>query len=256
MTNHELAEKTNEELLAEYQRTKELSIKQELVLRYIYLVKNIAIQFRNVYASFAQMDDIINEGIIALMAAVDKYDAEKNAKFETFVSKRLKGLIIDLARKNDWVPRNVRKESKEIDEAMKTLYETLGRYPTNQEIADFMHISLEKYLKNLSKTNLYNVVSLDYLIAEKMGEQVSDPVSNGESSPESQLEKKEQSRILQEGLATLREKEQIVLSLYYRKELTMKEIAEVLDLSEPRISQIHASALRSLKLYLEKNFYS
>lgn len=69
MTNHELAEKTNEELLAEYQRTKELSIKQELVLRYIYLVKNIAIQFRNVYASFAQMDDIINEGIIALMAA-------------------------------------------------------------------------------------------------------------------------------------------------------------------------------------------
>ena len=89
-----------------------------------------------------------------------------------------------------------------------------------------------------------------------MGEQVSDPVSNGESSPESQLEKKEQSRILQEGLATLREKEQIVLSLYYRKELTMKEIAEVLDLSEPRISQIHASALRSLKLYLEKNFYS
>ena len=154
------------------------------------------------------------------------------------------------------MPRNVRKESKEIDEAMKTLYETLGRYPTNQEIADFMHISLEKYLKNLSKTNLYNVVSLDYLIAEKMGEQVSDPVSNGESSPESQLEKKEQSRILQEGLATLREKEQIVLSLYYRKELTMKEIAEVLDLSEPRISQIHASALRSLKLYLEKNFYS
>ena len=138
------------------------------------------------------------------------------------------------------MPRNVRKESKEIDEAMKTLYETLGRYPTNQEIADFMHISLEKYLKNLSKTNLYNVVSLDYLIAEKMGEQVSDPVSNGESSPESQLEKKEQ----------------IVLSLYYRKELTMKEIAEVLDLSEPRISQIHASALRSLKLYLEKNFYS
>lgn len=255
MTNHELAEKTNEELLTEYRQTKDLSIKQELVLRYVYLVKNIAIQFRNVYASFAQIDDIINEGVIALMAAVDKYDPEKNAKFETFVSKRLKGLIIDLARKNDWVPRNIRKESKEIDEAIKALYEKLGRYPTNQEVADYMNISLDKYLKLLSKTNLYNVVSLDYLIVEKMGEQTDDLISQNESIPENQLEKKEKSRILQEGLATLKEKEQIVLSLYYRKELTMKEIAEVLDLSEPRISQIHASALRSLRVYMEKNFH-
>ena len=101
----ELKEKTNEELLALYKAGKDRQVKQEIVLRYVYLVKNIAMKYRGVYASFTQLDDIVNEGIIALMAAVDKYDPDKNARFETFVSKRLKGLIIDIARKQDWIHR-------------------------------------------------------------------------------------------------------------------------------------------------------
>ena len=242
MIQSELAEKTNEELLDAYRQTKDQTVKQEIVLRYLYLVKNIALQFRGVYASFAQTDDIINEGIIALMGAVDKFDPEKNAKFETFVSKRLKGLIIDIARK------------QEIEAAMRTLYEELGRYPTNQEVADYLNISVEKYLKILGKTNLYNLISLDYFIGERTGEQGAERLVSHESSPEEQLENKELQQVLTEGLQSLREKEQMVFSLYYRKELTMKEIAKVMHLSEPRISQIHASGLKALKLYMEKNF--
>lgn len=256
MIQSELAEKTNEELLEIYRQTKNQNVKQEIVLRYLYLVKNIALQFRGIYASFAQIDDIINEGIIALMGAVDKFDPEKNAKFETFVSKRLKGLIIDIARKQDWVPRNIRKDYKEIETAMRTLYEELGRYPTNQEVAEYLNMSLEKYLKILGKTNLYNLISLDYFIGERTGEQGAERLISHEVSPEEQLENKELQQVLTEGLQSLREKEQIVLSLYYRKELTMKEIAKVMHLSEPRISQIHASGLKALKLYMEKNFHA
>ena len=254
MMQSELEEKTNEELLDTYRQTKNQTVKQEIVLRYLYLVKNIALQFRGVYASFAQTDDIINEGIIALMGAVDKFDPEKNAKFETFVSKRLKGLIIDIARKQDWVPRNIRKDYKEIEAAMRTLYGELGRYPTNQEVAEYLNISVEKYLKILGKTNLYNLISLDYFIGERTGEQGAERLVSHESSPEEQLENKELQQVLTEGLHSLREKEQMVLSLYYRKELTMKEIAKVMCLSEPRISQIHASGLKALKLYMEKKF--
>lgn len=256
MIQQDFAGKTNEELLAEYSRTKDQKIKQEIVLRYAYLVKNVAIQFRGVYASFAQMDDIVHEGIIALMAAVDKYQPEQNVKFETFVSKRLRGLIVDLARKQDWIPRNVRKNAKHMDTAVQTLFERLGRYPTNEEVAEFMQMDVSKYLKLQEKTNLYHLISLDACIGDYMGESPIEQIEGEESSPEEEFEKKELSRILQEGLKTLRPKEQLVLSLYYRKELTMKEIAEVMQLSEPRISQIHSNALRSLRVYIQDNFRS
>lgn len=249
----ELKEKTNEELLALYKAGKDQQVKQEIVLRYVYLVKNIAMKYRGVYASFTQLDDIVNEGIIALMAAVDKYDPDKNARFETFVSKRLKGLIIDIARKQDWIPRNVRRESKEVNDAIHTLYERLGRYPTNQEAADYLNMSLEKYQKVLGKSNLYNVISLDYFLWEQNGEQNTESLVSRETPPEQKLEEKEFHSILKEGIMSLREKEQTVISLYYRKELTMKEIAAVMNLSEPRISQIHSNALAKLKVFLEKN---
>ena len=106
--------KTNEELLKLYKETGNLDVKQEIVMRYIYLVKSIALQMRDIYLSFYQVDDIINEGVIAIMSAIDKFDMDKNVKFETYISKRIKGMIIDLARKQDWVPRSARKSIRDI----------------------------------------------------------------------------------------------------------------------------------------------
>ena len=247
--------KSNEELLEEYSQTKNHAIKQEIVLRYVYLVKSIAIQFRNIYSNFTQIEDIVDEGIIALMKAVDKYDPSMNTKFETFVSKRLKGLIIDIVRKQDWVPRTVRKDLNDIDEATKVLYEKLGRYPKDQEMADYLNISIEKYLKIVGKSNIYNLVSLDYFLDEQVRESVVEKrLISREKLPEEYLESQEVKQVLKEGLLSLKKNEQIVLSLYYRKELTMREIAEVMNLSKPRISQIHANALRKLRIYIEKNY--
>lgn len=245
--------KTNEELLKEYLETKDTTIKQEIVMRYSYIVKTIAVQMRGVYLGFAEVDDMISEGIIALMGAVDKFDFSKNVKFESYASLRIRGTIIDIARKQDWVPRNVRKTGKAIDNAVSELFSKLGRYPTEQEIADHLGMDKEKYLKALGETNLYNVLSLDSLMDTMQSNlQVSSLVEDDQAIlPGINLETSEMKDVLIKAISGLKENEQKVVSLYYRKDLSMREISRVLDISEPRVSQIHASALKKLKVSLE-----
>ena len=101
----ELKEKTNEELFALYFEEKQQQVKQELTLRYVYIVRAIAAQMRSLYSGTMQMEDIVNEGVIAIMKGIDRYDPEKDNKFETFISRRIRGMVIDLVRKNDWMPR-------------------------------------------------------------------------------------------------------------------------------------------------------
>ena len=248
-----LEEKTNEELFLEYQTNRSPQIKQALVLRYIYIVKNIAVQMKGVYMSFAQMDDIINESVIVLMNSIDKFAPNMNVKFETYISKRLRGLIIDMARKQDWIPRNVRKNARMIDDATNDLFNQLGRFPTDEEMAEHLGVSLEKYQsKMLSKTNLYNLISLDAFFEGQSGG-VQNIADTG-YTPEQSFENKEMRDILNQGIENLRENEQLVLSLHYRQELHMKEIAAVMNLSESRISQIHSNALRKLRIYMQTNF--
>lgn len=247
---------TNEELLTEYQKTGELSMKQELVMRYVYIVRSIAIQMRDVYVSFAQIEDIVNEGVLVIMSALDKFDPEKNVKFETYISKRIKGMVIDMARKQDWIPRSVRKNARDIDEVTTKLYNELGRYPTPEEIAGHLNMSLEKYQEAQRKTTLFNVLSLD-LVLDDGGESkktVYLPSKNENEQPELNCLKKEAGEVLAEGIRSLKENEQMVISLYYVEELNMKQIAEVMSISEPRVSQIHANAVKKLKTYLNKEY--
>ncbi|WP_243158115.1 sigma-70 family RNA polymerase sigma factor [Aminipila terrae] len=164
MDDNLLKSKSVEDLFKLYRETGDICIKQEIVMRYSGIVKTIAIQLRGVYVSFTDMDDIINEGIITLMHAVDKFDPGKNVKFESYASLRIRGAIVDLARKQDWVPRNVRKLGKAIDHAYSELYFKLGRYPTDQEVAENLGITEEKYYKALSETNLFNILSLDAIV--------------------------------------------------------------------------------------------
>ena len=247
---------TNEELLTEYQKTGGLSLKQELVMRYVYIVRSIAIQMRDVYVSFAQIEDIVNEGVLVIMSALDKFDPEKNVKFETYISKRIKGMVIDMARKQDWIPRSVRKNARDIDEVTTKLYNELGRYPTPEEIAGHLNMSLEKYQEAQRKTALFNVLSLD-LVLDDGGESkktVYLPSKNENEQPELNCLKKEAGEVLAEGIRSLKENEQMVISLYYVEELNMKQIAEVMSISEPRVSQIHANAVKKLKTYLNKEY--
>lgn len=252
-TEREIEAMETQDLLRLYKESGNEELKWPLVLRYEGLIKNAAMQIRGVYSSFAQIDDIINEGILTLLWAIDKYDPDKGVKFETYVSKRIRGMIIDLARRQDWIPRSVRKSAKEIDNATMELYNELGRYPTAEEIAEHLHVSVDKYHEALGKTNLFNVLSLDMVLEETMENKksVQLPSNNQQEQPEAHLLEQELHGKLVEALHSLKENEQLVVSLYYVDELNMKEIAKILEVSEPRISQIHANALRKMRLFLK-----
>ena len=245
---------SNEELLEEYKRTSSQVMKQELAKRYIYVVRSIAIQMRDVYIGFSQLEDIIQEGVITVMSAIDKFELEKNVKFETYISKRIRGMIIDLARKQDWIPRTVRKNVKDLEQATAELFEKLGRTPSTKEVVAYMGITEEKYQKILAKTNLFHILSLDMVIEENSENPkvLHLPSVEDEEQPEQSYLNKEFHEVLEQSILKLKENEQKVIALYYVEELNMKEIAKIMQVSEPRISQIHAHALKKLKEYIEQ----
>lgn len=243
---------STEDLLALYKRTGVQAYKWPLVLRYEKLIKSIALQICGVYSGFAQVDDIVNEGIIILMNSVDKFDPDKGVKFETYVSKRIRGMIIDLARQQDWLPRSVRRRSREIDRAVSELCSSLNRFPTDQEIAEHLGVSVEKYREDAAASALSNIVSLEALFERRGEGDTGIPLSvDVMESPEANLQQRELRETLSAGIRTLREKEQLVLSLYYEKGLNMRNIAQIMEISEPRVSQIHSRAIRKLRVYLD-----
>lgn len=249
-TDH-LAAKSNEELLDMYRKEGKLEVKQALVLRYLYIVKTIAFQMQNIYSGSLQMEDIINEGVIAIMKGIDRYDPERDNKFETFISRRIRGMIIDLVRKNDWMPRDFRKQVKAMETVQNTLSRNLGRPPSDEEVAAAMEMDLKKYRKFQRMSTMMNVLSLD-MITDEEGEHQSMQLSSSDadSQPERAFLEEESRKILAEAVNSLKEKEKLVVSLYYVEELNMGQIAQVLGVSEPRISQIHSSAIRKLKAYM------
>ncbi|MEG1683262.1 MAG: FliA/WhiG family RNA polymerase sigma factor [Oscillospiraceae bacterium] len=253
-SQREIEDMTTEELLAAYKRTGIQDLKWPLVLRYEGLIKSIALQIRGVYSSFAQVDDIINEGVLALLSSVDKYDPGKGVKFETFVVKRIRGMIIDLARRQDWLPRGVRKRAREIDQVTGELYSTLGRFPTDLEISDRLGVTPAKYQEDCSNMALCNILSLEALFEDKELGMPGDgiPSDYGEGMPEQALAESELQAVLADSIRQLRENEQTVLALYYQENLNMKKIAQVMGISEPRVSQIHTKAVQKLKILLGK----
>ncbi len=251
-TEAEIEAMATADLLALYKQTGDEELKWPLVLRYEGLIKSAALQIRGVYSSFAQVDDIVSEGILTLLSSIDKFDPEKGIKFETYVAKRIRGMVIDLARKQDWLPRNIRQRAKEIDSAVSHLANELGRFPTDQEVAGHLGIPTDKYQKEAARVALSNTLSLDALMDARDLEGHRFEVSTEDPTvqPETVLEEQELQETLAQGISELQENEQIVLSLYYEKNLHMKEIAQVMGVSEPRISQIHSRAIQKLRAHM------
>lgn len=251
-TEAEIEAMPTDDLLALYKQTRDEELKWPLVLRYEGLIKSAALQIRGVYSSFAQVDDIVSEGIFTLLSALDKFDPDKGIKFETYVAKRIRGMVIDLARKQDWLPRNIRQRAKEIDTAVSHLANELGRFPTDHEVAGHLGIPTDKYQKEAARVALSNTLSLDALMDARDMEGYRFEVSTEDPTvqPEAVLEDQELQETLASGIAALQKNEQIVLSLYYEKNLHMKEIAQVMGVSEPRISQIHSRAIQKLREHM------
>ena len=248
----EMDSMSTQELLETYKATDEEAYKWALVMRYEGFIKRVALQVRGVYCHFAQIDDVIGEGLLTLFSAIDKYDPEKGVKFETYVAKRIRGMIIDMARKQDWLPRNLRRRTKEIDQAVTDLYNELGHYPSEAEIAERLGITLEKYQKEAAGVALGNVLSLDAMLDIRGGDTraAEIPARDEDEQPEAVFQKRELYHTLADGIKILKENEQIVLSLYYEKNLSMKDIAQIMNVSAPRVSQIHARAIEKLQVYM------
>ena len=243
-------------LLELYKKTGDEAVKWAIVLRCEGLIKSVALQIQGVYSSFAQVDDIVNEGILTLLKAIDRFDPDKGVKFETYIAKRIRGMVIDLARKQNWIPRTLRQRAKEIDNTVVELSADLGRYPTDDEVIERMGVSKERYQRDMASIALSDLLSLDMLMDVREGSDSRLEVPSGDvrTQPEAALERQELQKTLADGIASLQKNEQIVLSLYYEKNLHMKEIAQVMDLSGPRISQIHTRAIQKLKNYMEQYY--
>lgn len=239
-----------DKLWREYSKTKDKKIKQKLIEEYIYLVKIMAGRMYNYYGSRIEYDDLIGFGVLGLIDSIERYDINKNTKFETYAQIRIKGTIIDNIRRLDWVPRSLRKKSKEIQNSMIKLENKLGRTPSNHELAEYLNISLEELENILANITTFNIISLESMLISK-GEH---NIDNKEKTktPEAIYEEKEIKKILADIIDRLPKKEKIVISLYYFNELTYREIGCVLDLSESRISQIHSKAILRLKNQLIK----
>jgi len=232
----------------EYKTNKSMEARNEIVLQYTSLVRKIVLRFKGSYNNFGQLDDMVNQGIIALIDAVEKFDPEMGNKFETFASLKIKGAVIDFMRKQDWVPRNQRNLSKELDEVYNELYAERGVEPSKLEMAERMGVSLPHLDKILQQRHNSIILSYEEAINEKM--MIASPLivnQNDKDSPETGLLYDELKGKLMEAIDQLNEKERLVVSLYYYENLKLKEIAEVLSITESRVSQIHSAAIIKMK---------
>jgi len=233
-----------DELWKLYKETKDNFYRQKLIEKYIQLVKIVAGRMYNYYGGNVEYEDLIGFGIFGLIDAIDKFDVNRDIKFETYAQIRIRGAIIDNLRKFDWIPRGLRKKVKEMENLISTVENKLGRSATIKEIAEELNVPESDVENILSEIATINVLSLEETLMNK-GDIYSN--LNDNDSPEKIFEHKELKLILKEAIEGLNEKEKTVVSLYYFDELTYKEIANILEVSESRISQLHSKAILSLK---------
>lgn len=236
-------------LLEEYAVTKSPEAREKIILEYAPLVKMVAGRLSMYLGYNVEYDDLVSYGIFGLIDAIDKFDYLKEVKFETYASLRIRGAILDQIRKMDWIPRTIRQRQKKIDAVIKEIEVTTGRTASDEEIAKGLGISEDEYLDWQSQMKITGVVSLNEYMEQ--GSDVSQDHSRHTTSrftsPEEQIEKEELTQVLGEALQLLTEKEQKVITLYYYEELTLKEISNILEVSESRISQLHTRALQKMK---------
>lgn len=243
-----------ERLWIEYSHSKSSSVREQIIIEYVPLVKVVAGRLAIYLGSNVEYDDLVSYGIFGLIDAIDKFDYGKGIKFETYASLRIRGAILDQIRKMDWIPRSVRQKQKAIDVAIKKLETEKGPNYTDDDVAFELGITQEEYGQWIANTNISNISSLDDFI-----EQGNDVRATGSSSylrvePERVAEAKEVKELLVEALGSLTEKEKNVILLYYYEEMTLKEISLVMEVSESRVSQLHSKALKKMKTYLGENF--
>ena len=235
------------------QENKDEKLKEELVLKYAPLVKNIAERMAIRLPPNICKEELIGPGVLGLFDAIEKFDSTRKIKFRTYANLRIKGAILDELRKMDWISRSIRRNIHRIEDAMRSLELKLGREPDDFEIAEEMGVDIDSYYRMTMKAQGAGLLSLDEIMPDGKAPKISRQISDV-TSPFDELKIKESKKIISKALSKLSKKEQLVMSLYYYDELTLKEIAKVLNLTESRISQIHSKVIIKLRVKL-KSYY-
>ena len=223
--------------------------KTVLLEQHTVLVKRIAYHLLARLPASVIVDDLIQSGMIGLFEAANNFDSSKGASFETFAGIRIRGAMLDEIRRGDWTPRSVHKNSRMVSDAIKQLEAKLGRDVTDIEVAEKLDISLNEYHHILSETSTGKILGIDDLGVSEDTLKFDDSCHGDD--PYENIEHRAFKKGLSECISALPEREALVLSLYYDEELNLREIGQVLDVSESRVSQIHSQAMHRLKARMQ-----
>jgi RNA polymerase sigma factor for flagellar operon FliA len=243
-------------LWREYAKNKDQATRDRLILTYAPLVKYVAGRLGSGLPAHVDENDLVSYGLLGLIGAIERFDPDRDIKFETYAIARIKGSIIDELRAMDWVPRSVRSRARDIERAIGELERKLHRAPTDEEIAEKLGVSTDDLNESLSEIGRSSIAALDELWTISSGgggDQVAliDTIEDTQGpEPQTELAQTELKEALGEAIARLPEREKLVVTLYYYEELTLREIGEVLGVTESRVSQLHTKAILRLKARL------
>jgi RNA polymerase sigma factor FliA len=244
------------DLWSRYKGDGDQQARERLVLAYSPLVKYVAGRMSSGLPAHVEEADLISYGLLGLISAIERFDLEREIRFETFAVTRIKGSIIDELRSLDWVPRSVRAKAREIEQTNAKLEHKLRRAPTDAEMSESMGVTQEEFQASLVKIANSSVVALDELwtVSDSSGDQVSllDTIPDPDAAdPARELDLTDMKDSLADAIARLPEREKLVIALYYYENLTLREIGEVLGVTESRVSQLHTKAVLRLKSKLQ-----
>jgi RNA polymerase sigma factor FliA len=241
-----------DQLWLDYKRTADRQLRDRLIVRYSPLVKFVAGRVSAGLPHSIEQSDLVSYGMFGLIDAIEKFDTSRSIKFETYAITRVKGAIIDELRTIDWVPRSVRAKARTVEEAYATLHTSLGRAPTDAEVAAELQISDSDLQQIFSQISYTGIVALDEVVSGGRADRgetmtLGDTLADRSAGPMAAFEVEEMKQILAGAINRLGEREKIVLTLYYYESLTLAQIGQVLGVTESRVCQIHTKAVMQLR---------
>jgi RNA polymerase sigma factor FliA len=246
---------TNTQTQAKAQSLMNDPMRNQVIMDYAPLIKFIAQRISVRLPSNIDIEDLFSAGVIGLMDAIDKYDPSRDNKFKTYAEFRIRGAILDELRNQDWLPRSVRENNKREDKARTELEQTLGRPPSEKEVAEHLTLSLEEFFGKVGRSRV-SLVSIEDLGGPAASEKKSllESLENPNTkSPFQNLKAKGIRELIMKTVEELPEKQKLVLSLYYYEDLNLKEIGRILDVTESRVSQLHTQAVLRMKSKLRQH---
>ena len=221
--------------------------KDQLVQRFAPLVKRIAYHLMARLPSSVQVDDLVQNGMIGLLEAIGRFESGMGAQFETYAAQRIRGAMLDGLRENDWLPRNLRRDFRRIEEAISKLEQANGRQPTENELAASLGMPLADYQKMLHDARGHQLISFEDLVEEGDDDYLERHLVDESGDPARLLEDESLHRMLVQGIEMLPEREKLMMALYYEQDLNLREIGEVMGVTESRVCQLHSQAVARLR---------